>query len=384
MNKSTAHQLFNKGGVVVSLIRHLESVDDHRSDQGKRFSLPYIICIVLLGLIKGKVSIESCIRFADTRKRWFSRWFDVNHGVPDATTISRALAVTNPQDIIKSVNQFMMTIEGVVIEEGLSLDGKAIRAISELKTGCKHFLSLFSHTTCRILDQEGVLIKENEIPATPRLLARHTLLGSMITGDALLTQTNITRAIRETGGDYLLIVKGNQSGLRDILEHTFKDSLAKKDGDIFHQTRKTRSIATAITITQDVDLKDLQDQGWEDIALVGKLERLGIRIHKGNQKHLNETSYFITSRATLTPKQAHQFIRNHWHIENKLHWQKDVTWKEDRQRTKAGNAPDILSYLRSLALQCIRQKYDSVTKAIDVFTEQPRQYLNLLAQLSLV
>ncbi|MBN2228247.1 MAG: ISAs1 family transposase [Candidatus Thorarchaeota archaeon] len=346
--------------------------------------MSYIICIVLLGFIKGKVSIESCVRFTTVRKRWFARWFDMDHGVPNATTISRALSVTKPQDIIKSVNRFMLHLEGVVIEAGLSLDGKTIRAISELKNECKHFLSLFSHTTCRILDQEGVYTKENEIPATPRLLSRHTLMGSMITGDALLTQTNITQAIKESGGDYLLMVKGNQSGLQDILKTTFKDPLAKTDCDIFHRYRKTRSIETTITITKDLDLQDLNDQGWEDIALVGKLERTGVRIHKGNPKHINETIYFITSRASLTSKEAYQFIRNHWHIENKLHWQKDITWKEDRQRSTTGNTPDILSYLRSLALSLIRQKYISVTRAIDTFTEQPSQYLNLLTQLSLV
>ena len=384
MNKFTAHQLFNKEEVAISLIRHLESVNDYRSDQGKRFSLPYIICIVLLGFIKGKVSIEACVRFTTIRKRWFSRWFDMEHGIPDATTISRALSITKPQDVIKSVNQFVLHLDGEVIEAGVSLDGKTIRAISELKDGCKHFLSLFSHTTCRILDQEGVTIKENEIPATPRLLTRHTLIGSMITGDALLTQTNITKAIRETGGDYLLIVKNNQPGLRDILEHTFKDPLTKKNCDIFYQTRKTRQIQTVVTLTRDVDLEDLNDQGWKDIALVGKLERSGIRSHKGNQKHIHETIYFISSRKDLSPKDAYQFIRNHWHIENKLHWQKDITWKEDRQRAKTGNTPDILSYLRSLALQFIRQKHHSVTKAIDIFAEQPRQYLNLIAQLHLV
>jgi len=384
MNKSTVHKLFNKEEISSSLVLHLDSVVDHRSDQGKRFSLPYIICIVLLGFIKGKVSIESCVRFASVRKRWFAHWFDMDHGIPNATTIVRALSVTSPQDIIKSVNRFMMSIEGVVIEAGVSLDGKTIRAISELEDGCKHFLSLFSHTTCRIIDPEGVTTKENEIPATPRLLERHTLLGSMVTGDALLTQTNITHAIQEAGADYWLIVKNNQPGLRDILEYTFKDPLAKKSCDIFHQTRKTRQIKTVITTTKDLDLKDLHKQGWEGIALVGKLERIGIRTHKGNQKHINETSYFISSRKDLTPKQAYQFIRNHWHIENKLHWQKDVTWKEDRQRARTGNTPNILSYLRSLALQFIKQKHHSVTQAIDTFAEQPKQYLNLLTQLQIV
>jgi predicted transposase YbfD/YdcC len=114
------------------------------------------------------------------------------------------------------------------------------------------------------------------------------------------------------------------------------------------------------------------------------LERQGTRKSKRAMTMVNETNYFISSRKDLTPKEAYQLIRNHWHIENKLHWQKDITWKEDRQRTKTGNAPSILSYFRSLALTFIRKKHQSVTKAIEGFTETPQSYLNLLTQLNIV
>lgn len=384
MNKFTAHPLIEKPVVFHSLVDALRVVPDQRCDQGKRFELAYILGLVLLGFLKGKTSVEACVSFATSRKRWFSVWFDTTHGVPDATTVIRTFAITEPQDVIQAINQFLVVIEGVVIEAGISLDGKTIRAISELQDGCRHFLSLFSHTTCRILDQEGVVKKENEITATPRLLARHCLLGSMVTGDALLTQTKITKAIRDAGADYLLIVKGNHPDLLSILKPTFTDPLTQKVVDIFSQTRKTRMVEAVITMTRSLDLIDLHQLGWQDIAVVGKLERTGIRQTKQNLKPISETIYFISSRPDLTPQQAYQFIRNHWHIENKLHWQKDVTWKEDRQRTRTGNAPSILSYLRSLAIQFVRQKHDSVTKAIEQFTEQPQTYLNLLTQLQIV
>lgn len=294
------------------------------------------------------------------------------------------MAVTLPTDLITAVNRFLITVEGVIVETGVSLDGKIIKAISELREGCRHFLSLFSHTTCRILDQEGVVKKENEITATPRLLSRQVLVGTMVTADALLTQTRITQAIKASGGDYLLVVKGNHPDLEEILAPAFSDPLTRKRVDIFHETRKTRQIKTVITLTRDVDCEDLRHQGWEGIALVGKLERKGIRLTKRTVGSVNETMYFITSRESLTPIEAYYFLRHHWHIENKLHWQKDVTWKEDRQRTKTGNAPSILSYLRSLALTCIRKKYASITKAIEIFTEKPRTYFTLLTQLHLV
>jgi predicted transposase YbfD/YdcC len=384
MTQFTAQTIPDKPAVFHSLTDYLRTIPDQRCDQGKRFELAYLLGIVLLGFLKGKTSVEACVSFATARKKWFSRWFDITHGVPDATTIGRACATTIPQDLIRVVNQFMESIEGIIIETGVSIDGKTIKAISELKDGCRHFISLFSHTTCRILDQEGVVKKENEITATPRLLNRQVLVGTMVTADALLTQTKITQAIRDSGGDYLLVVKGNHPDLQQVLAPTFTDPLTRKSVGIFYETRKTRQIETVITTTRDVDLNDLHHQGWQNIALVGRLERRGVRTTKRAVEEVNETLYFITSRKGLTPKAAYQFLRNHWHVENKLHWQKDVTWKEDRQRTKSGQAPSILSYFRSLALQCIRQKYTSTTQAIEQFTERPQTYFSLLTSLKIV
>ena len=269
-------------------------------------------------------------------------------------------------------------------EDGVSLDGKTIKAISELKSGIHHFISLFSHSTCRILGQEGVVCKENEITATPRLLARQYLPGTMVTGDALLTQKKITKAIRKSGADYLLVVKGNHPYLQDIFEATFRDRFTKTSEQIFPENRRTRKVETTISLTSSLDLADLQSQGWKDLALVGRLRRAGTRETKRAKTNVDETVFFITSREDLTPEQAYSFLRHHWHIENKLHWQKDMTWGEDRQRARVGHTPSILSYFRSFAIQCIRAKYDSVTKAIDGFTEKPKTYFDLLNQLQLV
>lgn len=180
MSKHTAQSLIIKASVFSSLVSALEMVPDHRSDQGKRFSLSYIIGLVLLGFLKGKTSIESCSMFGKARMKWLVRWFDVTHGVPDPTTIARALKVTEVMDVVTCVNQFLESIEGVVVDSGISVDGKTVKAISDLKEGCKHFLSMFSHDSCRLLDQEGVTRKENEITATPRMIQRHTLIGSIV------------------------------------------------------------------------------------------------------------------------------------------------------------------------------------------------------------
>lgn len=368
-----------------TLIAELGLVPDHRCDQGKRHSLVLILSIVLLGLLKGKTSLEACVRFSRLRRRWFKSWFgNLPHGIPDPTTIVRALSVTQPQDVTKAVNRFFDRLIKE-LENSMSLDGKTIKAIHTCKDQCiTHILSLFSHTTKRIVDQEGVIDKENEITASPRLLQRQVLLGTTITADALLTQRQITKAISQAGGDYLFLVKNNHPDLKEILKPTFADPLTKIKIAARSEIRKTRQINTRISLTRSLDFEALKQEGWANLAQVGKLERSGWRCHKGTKTRIKETIFLITSRADLRPREALVLLRQHWGIENQLHWQKDYTFHEDRQRTRNKNAPTILAYLRSLAVSLLRQIYDSITKALDIFTERPRAYKRLLTRLNIV
>jgi len=385
MYKYTAQFKINKSSDFPStLIKKLCSVPDGRLNQGKRHSLGLILSLVLLGLLKGKTSTESFSEFGKYRFAWFKKWFGkLEHGMPCARTIDRTLAKTNPKNLVKVVNMFFNQ-HFSKIEKVMSLDGKTIKAIH----GCRkklttHMLSLFS-SLGRIVDQEGVESKENEITATPRLISRNVLLGSTITTDALLTQKKIVRAIINNHGNYLLPVKGNHPELQDIIKPTFTDPLSVKQIASFTNKRKTRNITTIITLTKSFDIQALRDDGWVGISQVGKLERRGWRVHKGNKTKMNETIYLIASDPDLTSKQAFQINREHWGVENKLHWQKDYTFHEDRQRSRTKHAPEVFSYLRSVAVSLLRLTVNSITKAINQFNEQPQVYKKMLTNLNIV
>ena len=55
------------------------------------------------------------------------------------------------------------------------------------------------------------------------------------------------------------------------------------------------------------------------------------------------------------PTQIARYVRNHWHIENRLHWVRDTTYREDHSRTRTGNAPRVMASLRDLAISTLRQ-----------------------------
>jgi predicted transposase YbfD/YdcC len=366
-----------------TLIDALGTVPDNRSDQGKRHTLGLILSLLLLGFLKGKTSVEACCSFGRYRLSWFTDWFgDLPHGIPNPTTVSRAVGVTSPQAVIGAINHFFTHLI-TDLETVMSLDGKTIRAIHACKDACMtHMLSLFSQG--RVIDQEGVTQKENEITAAPRLLKRQVLLGATITTDALLTQKGVAKAIIDSHGDYLLPVKANHPDLQAIIAPTLTDPLSKVEAASQTECRKTRHITTTISLTKSFDHHALRAEGWAGITWVGKLERQGLRIHKGTRTHIEETVYLIASNPSLTPQQALIINRKHWEIENQLHWQKDYTFNEDRQRIKNQAAPEILAYLRSTAIGLLRQLFDSISKAINQFNEQPLTYKAMLTRLNIV
>ena len=67
-----------------------------------------------------------------------------------------------------------------------------------------------------------------------------------------------------------------------------------------------------------------------------------------------EVVYLITSDRGADPATLAARVRGHWHIENKLHWVRDVTYQEDNSLVRTGNAPRVMATLRSLAISLLR------------------------------
>lgn len=125
--------------------------------------------------------------------------------------------------------------------------------------------------------------------------------------------------------------------------------------------------------------------GWQDVAGIGCIHRVGERKVRGICHPVEETVFFITSREALTAKAALRSIRNHWKIENNLHWQKDYTFAEDRQRVRLGNAPQVMTFLRSMCIGLFSLlRIASVSQAISVFRMNPGAHRRFLAYAGVV
>jgi len=204
------------------------------------------------------------------------------------------------------------------------------------------------------LGQRKVDDKSNEITAIPKLLAALELSGAVVTIDAIGCQRSIAGHIVEQGADYVLAVKENQPSLLADIKDSFQMLAADavdEEIDCGHGRveRRTRSVLADLS---------LLEKPFEWASLHGLVRIESERYHKVSGKTEREIRYYITS---LRPDAArlNAVIRQHWGIENKLHWVLDVGFGEDLDRKRAGDAAQNFSVLNRIALNLLKQDKSS-------------------------
>jgi predicted transposase YbfD/YdcC len=382
---------FNRrlGNHATALCTSLATIPDPRKCSGKRHSLALILLIVFVGLLRGSKDLKDAHLFALMNQRFFRArlGLDLPHGVPDPTTISRLLSKLEPDELVHMYLAFLQTL-GVTPDDVLSYDGKTMRAVSG-EAATRHILSFFSHEQHLALGQVGVTGKGREIPAFEQLLkqgeASDLIAGKLLLGDALHTQKATVKAILKANADYLFVVKGNQKQLgREITAELSATEKMNLDHFEYKDTKRRRDVTTTITVLhaasqpgQEILTALKRANHWDGVATVGQLHRRGTRLGKdGTVYRIDETVGFISSRR-LSAKEVASHLRNHWCIENNLHWTKDVVFLEDRHTLRRGNAPQVMSWLRSMVISlCNVLRLKSVSCTIHNLEKD----INLLGQ----
>lgn len=380
------------------LLSCMASINDPRKKRGKRHSLTLILFILFAGLTSGSTTLKDCHLWALHNRRFLNRYFYLLHGIPDPTTISYLLQMLSPVEVV-SAYTFFLRILGVTPEDIVSFDGKTMRAVTGTDS-VRHILSLFSHLTHTVLSQIGVTQKENEIPAFRRILdkLKGTVAGFLFLADALHAQQKTAAAIIKAEADYLLVIKGNQEDFyADILtafaDHidlpgtNYRQQAIKKTSHTEEQLTRKRDITTIVTTTDDPELASylIEQHGFVGLKTIGVLKRSGTRISKdGTIVAIDETVCFVSSRV-LIASEIVSLLRNHWCIENNLHWVKDFVFLEDRQTLRTGNAPQIMSFLRSMCISiCNLAKFRSISDAIHNFQKSKSVHYQFLRMAAIV
>lgn len=217
---------------------------------------------------------------------------------------------------------------------------------------------------------------------TPDLLRQVRLRGRLVTGDALYCQHKLCEQIRRAQGHYLFVIKLNQPELLAEATLLFAQPPPGERFTIARSHRTQRDRHEVRTLTASAALADyLAELGWVGARQVVRLES---RVtHVGGARAGQTTClvrYFLTSLGPHVP--AHRLlrlVREHWHIENRLHYVRDVTLGEDASQVRSGAAPEALAALRNAILGLLRQHgYDNIAAALRHFAWVSGAALRLL------
>ncbi len=315
-----------------------------------RHDLLEILVIALCTMLCGGEDCTDMALFGRSKEPFLRQFLRLRHGIPSHDTFSRVFRLLDPVKFhacfLGFMQRFAETTEGVV-----AVDGKTLRHSFDRATGgsALHLVSAWAAEQRLVLGQLAVDGKSNEITAVPKLLEMLSLKGTVVTVDAMGCQRDIAQQIIDQGGDYALALKGNQGSLHADVSLFLNDpQLAAEethtsvDGE--HGRIETR------TAMVSSDIAWLQEQhAWPGLATVGKV----LRTRESGDKITTEAAYYLLS----TPLSAERFgevARQHWGIENSLHWVLDVTMNEDQSRNRKDHGPENLAMLRRLALNLAR------------------------------
>jgi predicted transposase YbfD/YdcC len=315
------------------------------------------LCAVICGA-NGWVEVEV---FAKAKIAWFSTFLDLKHGIPSHDTFGRVFSRLNPDAFERCFVAWTRAVAQTAWGGLIAIDGKSIRRSFRHawdKSGMAHLVSAFVDANHLVFSQVAVADKSNEIDAIPRLLGLLDLEGATVTIDALGCQKEIARQITEAGGDYVLAVKENQPVLHakvsKLLDEAILDAFegmnyaSHESSDDNHGRVENRRV----WVTDEVDhLGSLRDE-WAGLSSVAGVESVR-QVLAG--KTSIERRYFISSLKGLDAREMAAAVRGHWAVENKLHWQLDVSFREDERRIRKDHGPENFSRLCRIALNLLKQ-----------------------------
>ena len=317
-----------------------------------------VVVIAICAVICGADDFVAIAEFGEKKRGWLSQFLDLEKGIPSHDRFNAILAAIKPAEFEKCLLSWITTLQEVTDGQIIAIDGKTLRRSFDTASGKSaiHMVSAWATANQISLGQVVVDEKSNEITAIPKLLERLEISGSLVTIDAMGCQTEIARKIVETGADYVLAVKGNQPTLHEGIDKFFQDHLE----DDFartkvrrHETKEKghgRKEERYYLICPVPDY--LPDRTrWPELKAIG----MAISSTWRGEKECNEIRYYILSKY-LSGRRFAEAVREHWGIENRLHWQLDVTFQEDQCRIRKGHADANFSILRRTALAMLKNE----------------------------
>lgn len=316
------------------------------------YSLELIIFLTISSVVSGAEGWTDVEDFCKSKLSWIRKFYPNLKRVPSHDTFGDFFKRLNPDEFAEVFIKWVSLICNITDGELISIDGKALRGSydKEDSKAAIHIINAWASKNELVLGQKKVDSKSNEITAIPELLRVLEIKGAVVSIDAMGCQKEIAKDIVEKEADYVLALKNNQKEMLLQVESGFESNTAAIDS--YTQTTKDHGRIETRTCKQIKDLKFIEEASkWKKVRSVIRIK--STRYSVVDDKEESEIRYYISSLDVSSEKML-SYIRGHWHIENKLHWQLDVNFKEDDCRIRKGYGDQNFSIIRKIVLNLLK------------------------------
>lgn len=350
------------------LITTFTEVQDPRGGHSIEYPLNEILFLTICSVMSGFSEWDEVVDFGNEKLFWLQGYLPYKNGVPSHDTLNRVMGMINyrafEESFVAWATMDIKLPKGVLI----SIDGKKLRSSAskmEQQTphnaggkSAVHLVEAWCGAFQMCLAQYKTADKSNEITAIPVILDWLEIKGCTITIDAMGCQRNIASKIVEKGADYILALKANQESLQLAVIEAFKE---KEIGTELHERteighgRKEKRVCRVLSSSSIP--KSLAEE-WDGLKSIVQIS--SERMILSTKKPESETRYYISSLLD-DPESFNRKIREHWQIENQLHWTMDVVFDEDASRKRSKNSSQNFALIRRMVLNMLKNNPEKIS-----------------------
>ena len=330
-------------------------VPDFRADNFfKLHLLNDILMLSLCATLCGADSDEEIETYGKEKEIFLRNFLVLPNGIPSHDTITRVFRHLDKSKFAECLHKYSRELLDFFDEYHISIDGKVCRATnpSGKKKGGICIITAWACEQNLCLGQLKTSEKSNEKTAIPTLIEDLDVKNAVISIDAIGNSPVIAEQIVSKGGDYILSLKKNQKNTFEQVSDYMKSHQQHFEVDKNLDFGSGRIETRCCYVTHKLEFME-NVLAWKEIKSI-------VMIHAKREirgKEVEEFRFYLSSKNENATYFNHR-IREHWSVENQLHWHLDVSFQEDKCRTKMDNGTENHNTLRKISLQLLQQQQD--------------------------
>lgn len=383
--------------ILKELKESLKTLKDSRNKNMISFKMWDVIICIILASFADCDDWEEIHEFVVSNYKWLKSFLQMTGGIPKPNSYERILSLVDSNELNKILFDFFKTLTKKLNPEiklrnfdGRTNNGsKRNKTILNDKKAPLCCLNCYDNEYAYCIETVPINEKSNEIPTIETLINGMNLKGIIATWDALNTQTKNVKAVINAGGDYIIPIKGNQETFYNDLKLYFdtkkcEEIIAGNSNSVYYtESEKSHSAFIKYEYFQTSDINWYSNiKDWEGIHSFGLVRKSITKKTKVKNERKNakkkmiekvvtkvEYRYYISSKQ-VNIKEFSIATRQHWAVENKVHWHLDFTFRQDNNTTTNKKALLNLEIIHKFVLAVLNRAKPTYKKSLKIIRKR--------------